>query len=323
MTQQVETATVVGTIGPAGAGNATVIVTSAYMSNSPKTFNVAVANDDTASQVAEKIRVALVYSADVAAQFLVSGSGTEVKLTAHVSRANDSTLNISIANGTCSGLTSAPTSANTTAGDGLTNSYATLAEYKAWIAVRGLSGAVGTDVSDDDAIETLLEGASRYIDRQTGRRFYADANDVTRYYTATDAYCVKVHDLSAAPTTVAVDYNFTRSYTTLATTTYDLLPDNAITDGFAYNRIELIPSTVTNLFPAWRNAVQVVGKFGYPSIPADIKEACLMIAQNTYATRSGQSASGRITVTAAGVVIRPEEVPSMAQKIMEYYREYL
>lgn len=115
-TQQVETATVVGTIGASGAGNATVIVTSAGMSGSPITLNVAVANNDTASQVATKIRAALTANGTIAARFDVSGSAAIITLTKQVASANDATLNISIANGTCTGLTTAATSANTTAG---------------------------------------------------------------------------------------------------------------------------------------------------------------------------------------------------------------
>jgi hypothetical protein len=114
--QQVETATVVGTIGPAGAGNATVIVTASGMTGSPKTLSVAVANNDTASQVATKIRTAMNADTDITNFFTVGGSGAAVSLTTKVARANDTTLNISIANGTCTGLTAAPTSANTTAG---------------------------------------------------------------------------------------------------------------------------------------------------------------------------------------------------------------
>ena len=55
--------------------------------------------------------------------------------------------------------------------------YASLAEFKAWIAVRGLAGAVGTDASDDTVISALLEAASRYLDRETGKRFYYNAVD--------------------------------------------------------------------------------------------------------------------------------------------------
>jgi hypothetical protein len=113
---QVETATVAGTIGAGGAGNATVIVTAAGMTNSPKTVSVAVANNDTAAQVAGKIRTALGLDADVSAFFTVGGSTTAVILTAKAAAANDATMNIDVDNGTCTGLTTAHTSANTTPG---------------------------------------------------------------------------------------------------------------------------------------------------------------------------------------------------------------
>jgi hypothetical protein len=115
-TKQVETATVAGTIGAGGAGNVTVIVTAAGMTNSPKTIPVAVANNDTAAQVAGKIRTALAADTDVAAFFTVGGSTTAVILTSKVAAANDATMNIDIDNGTSSGLTTAHTSANTTPG---------------------------------------------------------------------------------------------------------------------------------------------------------------------------------------------------------------
>lgn len=136
-TLQVETATVVGTIGGSGAGNATVVVTAAGMTNSPKTVSVAVANNDTASQVAGKIRTALGLDADVSAFFTVGGATTAVILTAKVKAANDGTMNISTDNGTCSGLTAAPTSANTTAG--VTPDTAALWAAKVRSALGGVS----------------------------------------------------------------------------------------------------------------------------------------------------------------------------------------
>ena len=115
---QVETATVAGTIGAAGAGNATVIVTAAGMVGSPKTYSVAVANNDTAAIVAGKIFAA--FNADAALKAIWTpsnpASGPTIVLTRVAAAANDATLNISIDNGTCTGLTTAATSANTTAG---------------------------------------------------------------------------------------------------------------------------------------------------------------------------------------------------------------
>jgi len=124
---QVETATAAGTV--TASGNATVIVTAAGMTGTPKTISVPVLNGDTAAVWAGKVRTALAADADVAALFVVDGTTTAIRLTRKPTAtytvgtasvplyaANDSTLNISLANGTSTGITTAATSANTTAG---------------------------------------------------------------------------------------------------------------------------------------------------------------------------------------------------------------
>lgn len=126
-TAQVETATAAGTIS--GSGNASVVVTAAGMTGSPKTISVAVENGDTASVWAGKVRTALAADAAVSALFDVGGATTAITLTRKATgtltlqgtsysqyAANDATLNISLDNGTCTGITTAATSANTTAG---------------------------------------------------------------------------------------------------------------------------------------------------------------------------------------------------------------
>lgn len=113
-TRQVETATAAGTI--TGDGNATVVVTSAILPGSPITVSVAVLENDTAADWAAKVRAALTAHAVISAFYIVGGSTTAISLTARNTAANDTTLNISLDNGTCTGITAAPTSANTTAG---------------------------------------------------------------------------------------------------------------------------------------------------------------------------------------------------------------
>jgi hypothetical protein len=113
-TAQVETATAAG--GITGSGNATVIVTSANLASSPITLSVAVTNLDTAAQWAAKVRAALALNAEIFSRFVVSGSTTAIILTDRIRAADDGTLNISLNNGTCTGITPALTSVNTTAG---------------------------------------------------------------------------------------------------------------------------------------------------------------------------------------------------------------
>lgn len=112
--QQVETATVVGTI--TGAGNVAATIRAAGLTGSPLVKNVAVLNGDSAAVVAGKIRAALAADATISGFFTVSGTGTAVVLTKKQAAANDGTLNIALANGTSTGLTAAPTSANTRTG---------------------------------------------------------------------------------------------------------------------------------------------------------------------------------------------------------------
>jgi hypothetical protein len=100
----------------AGTGNATVIVTAAGMTGTPITVPVAVVASDTASQVATKIQTALGLNATIAAFFTIGGTGADVKLTRALKAADDSSMNIDVDNGTCTGLTDEPTSVHTTAG---------------------------------------------------------------------------------------------------------------------------------------------------------------------------------------------------------------
>ena len=317
MTKQIETATVVATITV--AGNAAVVVTGAYIPNSPVTKNVAVGMGDNAAAVAAAIRAALALDGDITTAYVISGATDKVVLTDHYNRANDSTLNISVADGTCTGVTAAPTSANTQAGEGLTNAYATLAEFKAWRKMRG-GATADTDASDDTVMEDILELVSRRIDNITGRQFWKSLADETRYYVGEeDTRVVKIDDLADDPTSVSVDYSANRSYTALASSDYEMEPANAATKSQPYTKIMIRPIS-SAFFPHIRRGVQVVGLFGWPAVPDNIKEDCLQIANNVYQGRTGQTSAGKITVTAAGIVIRPEDIPSDVMADLLTYR---
>ena len=121
-TQQVETATAAGTI--TASGNASITVTAAGLTGSPLLVSVSVLIGDTATIWAGKVRTALEANTAITALFVIGGTSTSIQLTRLtnsvggilIASANDSTLNIAIANGTCTGITAASTSSNTTAG---------------------------------------------------------------------------------------------------------------------------------------------------------------------------------------------------------------
>lgn len=98
-----------------GAGNVVVTITSGYYAEN-LVVPVAVADGDTAAQVAGKIRTALNAETDVTDYFLVGGSTVYVTLEDKTRKTNDTTLNIATANDTSIGLTDAASSANTVAG---------------------------------------------------------------------------------------------------------------------------------------------------------------------------------------------------------------
>ena len=113
---EVVTATVVGTIGASGAGNATVVVTAAALAESPMTYSVAVTDNESASAVAAAMAATLNADSNLTALYTVVASGAQIILTERTLTGNDPTLNISIANGTCSGLSNEPSSTITTVG---------------------------------------------------------------------------------------------------------------------------------------------------------------------------------------------------------------
>lgn len=178
---QVETATAAGTI--TASGNATVIVTAAGMTGSPKTISVAVLNGDTASVWAGKVRTALAADTAVSALFEVGGTTTAIRLTRKPTAtyavgsasvplyaANDSTLNISLDNGTCTGITTAGTSANTTSGTLSSGVYLLDADGKDFegstlvpIAAGRLGGLLISNQSASTA-DILVSTASTLVD---------------------------------------------------------------------------------------------------------------------------------------------------------------
>jgi hypothetical protein len=113
-TAQVETITC--TAGEStGAGNITMTITAAGMTNSPKAVVVPVALSDGVNDVGLALRTALAADADVSAFFAVSGADASAILTALTPAANDATLAFGFVDTDSTGVTFGA-STNTTAG---------------------------------------------------------------------------------------------------------------------------------------------------------------------------------------------------------------
>lgn len=157
----------------------------------------------------------------------------------------------------------------------ITNGYCTLAELRERLQFTA------TDVTDDSMLESVVAAVSRWIDKYTGRRFYAATE--TRYYKADDASLLRVDDLLSI-TSLGTDSDGDRTYEyTWASTDYDLEPANAATDGEPYTRIALAPQGRYSFPVGMAKGVKIVGSFGYAATtPATIKEACLLQCERLY-----------------------------------------
>jgi hypothetical protein len=156
--------------------------------------------------------------------------------------------------------------------------YCTLNEVKA--ALR-LSDAV-----DDTLIENSIEGASRRIDGYCGRFFYQVANTQVKFF-ASDTYRLAVPDISTTSgLVVATDNDGDGTYETTWTLDTDYLvePLDAVLQSRPYRRITAIGGKTFPLFYIPQEAgVRVTATWGWPAIPDDVREACVLLSMRQFA----------------------------------------
>ncbi len=159
-----------------------------------------------------------------------------------------------------------------------TNPYCSLTELRARLQFSS------TDTADDTILESIMTAVSRMIDNYTGRRFYRNSEDETRYYTAEFGDVLYCPDDIGSLTSLKTDEDGDRTYeTTWADTDYDLEPFNAVLDGQPYTKIRVNAGTGSYAFPTLVKAVQLIGKFGYSTTaPLLIKEACLLQCERLF-----------------------------------------
>ena len=199
----------------------------------------------------------------------------------------------------------------------ITNGYTTLDEFKEYALPDG-----ATDAGDDAVIEEIIEAVSRYIDGQTGRKFWATGADEVRYYTAECAGYLYVGDFVSV-TSIEIDEDNSRTYpTTLDTSDYDLLPYNASLETQPYRYIEIAPNS-SFVFPTYRKAIKITGKFGWNAPPRDIVEACNDIARSVYRRRFGENVNAATNVTAAGITVTPRDLSDFSRRtLLSYQRKF-
>lgn len=171
-----------------------------------------------------------------------------------------------------------------------------------YASIDALKDRMGIDADDDReaALTEILEGASRWVDEQTGHRFYVVSE--TRYYSVRlppgDLY--RDVDASERPwpgsaparielddfvtvTAVATDEDgdgvYERTWT--LTTDYWLGPRNAPLNRQPYRYLNRNLATGRYYFPYYEESIAVTGTAGFTTLatrPANIRELTLMVA---------------------------------------------
>lgn len=138
-----------------------------------------------------------------------------------------------------------------------------------------------SDVIDDEKLESMVEGICRAIDEHLGRRFYLDSADATRTFTAERGGVLRAGDLVSV-TSVQTDEDGDRTYErTWAAADWELDPPNAALDGKPYRKICVTPLGSYS-FPTGRRGVKVTGRWGWPSVPKPVVEACLLMTEKLF-----------------------------------------
>lgn len=192
-------------------------------------------------------------------------------------------------------------------------SYATLAEFKSSLGI--------TDSTDDTPLQSCLDAADQlinnYVDTKVG---FGISTSQTRYYTAT-RYDFVLTDPIVTVTALATDINGDGTYSqTWSATDYVLAPRNASLNTRPYTEIDTSPfSTGVLNFPTSYLGVKVTGTFGWPSVPAAVKQAALIQSGAIWASRTapfgavgGESIGGVLRMSAA---LHPE-----ARALLDAYR---
>lgn len=181
--------------------------------------------------------------------------------------------------------TGTPATASTVS---ITHGYCTLDQLKTWL----MPTLAVTDTSHDEALSVAINAASRAIERHTGRRFYANSTDETRYVTASDSTMLLERDLGIdiiSITSLTCDEDGDRTYERSWTTgDYDLHPHNAVLDSHPYTRIGVSPDGDYAFPTDVEKGVRLVGVFGYCTSGAqdawasEVRLACMIQAGRFY-----------------------------------------
>lgn len=194
-------------------------------------------------------------------------------------------------------------------GDPAPQPYVTLAAVKKYL---GLSPS---DTQDDELIADAIDSVSREIEDVCERSFNRDLVASTRVFDAVADGIVDVDDFYTTTDLVIAASG------TWAATDYVLLPRNGVRNGRAGWPYETIRVSGAR---RWRlcegTAVTVTARWGWPSVPAPVREACRIAASETFASKDARFG---VAGFGANGDIRVRDNPMVMKKLRPYLRNQM
>lgn len=197
--------------------------------------------------------------------------------------------------------------------------YADLGDLKNYLKIQP------ADTKYDFALTDALNSASSEIERYTGRQFNLAASATPRLYEPeADWMTVRTDDFASltglvVQTNPDTSGNFTL---TLSSSQYEAYPFNGVVDGqpgWPFYRLHAVSGPLFVRLPFVRKAsVQVTAQWGWPAVPAPIKQSCMIIAAQTY--RLADAPWGVAGMTEFGTAVRIRDIPMVREKLRPFVK---
>jgi len=174
-----------------------------------------------------------------------------------------------------------------------------------------------SDTIDDDLLELAVEAASRDIDQASERIFYSLSD--TRIFIPRDSSNTAIDDLvsvTTIKTSTSADGAFDVTWTS---SDYQLMPLNGVAGGMTVP-YDLIYAVGDYSFPqsGQEATVQVVGTWGFSSVPVAIKQATVLLSARIF--KRNDSPGGVMGFGDLGI-IRVGRMDPDIDKLIQPYRK--
>lgn len=189
--------------------------------------------------------------------------------------------------------------------------YASLDELKEYLKMA-------TKDSYDDALVDALASVSSEIEGKCNRHFNKATSASQRSYYPDSRTLVKVHDFYTT-TDLAVTVN---GNTIVEGTDFELHPLDGVVDGqegWPYWKIRLIGGRTFSTCSNTGAPVKVTARWGWSAVPAPIKQACLIMAAETFQLKDAPL--GVAGMDAFGSALRVRDSSVARNKIAPYVRD--